>query len=67
MYYCFFFVIQPPTLNKKKDLDGNKKSCLLQLSLWLGLDEERDNLLTDPDRPGGDLITYAETVSTIMC
>ena len=30
--------------------------------LWLGFDSDRDNLSSDPDRPGGEITTYAETV-----
>jgi hypothetical protein len=53
--------LNPPAIDKEKELDGNKNSCLLQAMLWLGLEKDKKMWANDPDGPGGEFTTYAET------
>ena len=52
---------QPPAVKKQEELEELKDRAQLRLLLWLGL--EKDQTTWTDNIPGGDVATFAETVS----
>ena len=52
---------QPPAVKKQEELEELKDRAQIRLMLWLGL--EKDQTTWTEHVPGGDLATFAETVS----
>ena len=57
--------MQPPAVQKVEELEDLKDGAQVRLLLWLGL--EKDCKEWTKHCPGGEVATFAETVSLALC